>query len=115
RPWMRRNELVFVAMFALIVASARAGAEPSDIKSLLDDGKPEAIQRALTAIRGLNAREAIDGLRGGWMRRLLDFDRNQDVADLCEHLALRAPYYPADLGSLISSRARALLAAGKIE
>src|SRR5437867_10920270 len=79
RPWMCRINFMLMAMFALIVPCARADAESNDIKALLDDGKPDSIQRALTAIHGLNAREAIDGLRGGWMSRLLDLDRNQDV------------------------------------
>src|SRR5205085_3987982 len=115
---LSRKPRLICALLAIVCASTaslRAQTPPKDddVTTLLHDGGSDQVQRALSAMHGMPARPAIDGLRGGWMARLLELERYHDVAELCEHLVLRAPYYTNDLGFLLSARVRALLAEGE--
>jgi tetratricopeptide (TPR) repeat protein len=76
---------------------------------------PETVSRAVSQMRLLHSREAIDGLRSGWLKRLQQLSRFEDVIEITQYLIGQAPYYTDDMAFLISAETRAQLKLGRTD
>lgn len=109
----RFHQRSILAALLAAVLIAPASAAPGDLTTItvaLQKGEPAQVAEAISAIKRLEARVAIDNLEQTWMRQLVGLDRHLEIVELTHLLADRAPFYTADIYFLLSSRVSSLVA-----